>query len=56
MSIIISIVPDTPLNDAYHVGSFNLQGSFPNAGIENTTAANDGGRADYKPTGKRSDY
>ena len=27
MSIIISTEPDTPLNDADHVGSFNLYGS-----------------------------
>jgi hypothetical protein len=28
MSILIIIVPDTPLNDAYHVGSFNFIGVF----------------------------
>lgn len=45
--MIISTEPDTPLNDADHVGSFNLYGSG-NYGTKEASAANDCRRADRK--------
>ena len=46
-SIIILTEPDTPLNDADHVGSFNLYGS-ENYETKETSATNDGRRTDRK--------
>ena len=44
MSIIIVTEPDTPLNDADHVGSFNLYGSETN-GTKKASGANVNRRA-----------
>lgn len=47
--------PDTPLSDAYHVGSFNFWGEI-GRGEQSAAVTDDGGRSGGKPSKSWIDY